>query len=78
MKLKVFKELSQNSTVWGTQNQDLKSKLSDLKKHKNKNKTTLFPTTHQTSIQQSPLYSRDTFIQFLSNFSFLNKKSHCS
>lgn len=77
MKLKVFKELSQNSTVWGTQNQDLKSKLPDFKKTQ-KQKQTLFPTTHQTSIQQSPLYSRDTFIQFLSNFSFLNKKSHCS
>lgn len=71
MKLKVFKQLSQNSIVHENQNQDLKPRLPDLKT-KTTATTTLFPTADQVAIQQSPC-SGDAPIQILSNFLFLIK-----
>lgn len=69
MKLKLFKQLSQNSIVRGDQDQDLEPGLTDFFKKKN----TLFSTTDPVTIQQSA-YSGDVLILVLSNFSFLNQR----
>lgn len=69
MKLKVFKQLSQNSIVCGDQDPDLEPGPTDFKKKK----TTLFSTTDPVTIQQSA-YSGDVLILVFSNFSFLNQR----